>query len=261
MAQDQKMSYELTEQQQSDFARDGYLFLPGQFTRQEVGTLMQAIDVLTALSPEACVGRQMVYFEDSVRNKGERLLSRIEKFVEYQPTFGELAADPRLLVPLRQLLQDEPCLFKDKVNFKASGGQGFAPHQDIQPGWDDYADYFVSALITIDPSTVENGCLELAAGIHTRGLIGERWKPLSGSQLENITFVPFPTQPGDVALFDCFTPHQSAPNLTTRPRRNVYLTYNRASAGDHRLQYYADKRKSFPPDYEREPGRTYQYRV
>src|SRR5438132_8365340 len=35
--------------------------------------------------------------------------------------------------------------------------------------------------------------------------------------------------------------------------RSLYITYNRQSAGDHRVRYYADKRKNFPPDIERDP--------
>ena len=41
----------------------------------------------------------------------------------------------------------------------------------------------------------------------------------------------------------------------------LYITYNRRSAGDHRVRYYADKRKSFPPDIERDPNRTYTFSV
>jgi ectoine hydroxylase-related dioxygenase (phytanoyl-CoA dioxygenase family) len=70
-----------------------------------------------------------------------------------------------------------------------------------------------------------------------------------------------PTRAGDVVFFDSYTPHASAPNLTTERRRVLYITYNRRSAGDHRVQYYADKRKSFPPDIERDPTRTYTFRV
>ena len=62
-------------------------------------------------------------------------------------------------------------------------------------------------------------------------------------------------------FFDSFTPHRSAPNLTAAPRRVLYVTYNRASEGDHRAHYYADKRASYPPDIEREPGREYVFRV
>ncbi len=34
-------------------------------------------------------------------------------------------------------------------------------------------------LADIDAATPENGCLEIAAGHHKRGMIGERWRPLS----------------------------------------------------------------------------------
>jgi len=62
-------------------------------------------------------------------------------------------------------------------------------------------------------------------------------------------------------FFDSYLPHQSAPNGTSDPRRVLYVTYNRASDGDHRAQYYADKRASYPPDIEREQGEEYAYRV
>ncbi len=116
-------------------------------------------------------------------------------------------------------------------------------------------------LVTVDRSTVENGCLELSAGHHKRGLIGEKWKPMTGDQLAGIEFEHYPMEPGDVAFFDCFVPHQSRPNLTGKPRRNLYLTYNRASDGDFREKYFSDKRKSFPPDHEREAGKQYVFRV
>jgi ectoine hydroxylase-related dioxygenase (phytanoyl-CoA dioxygenase family) len=73
--------------------------------------------------------------------------------------------------------------------------------------------------------------------------------------------VPCPTSPGDVVFFDCYAPHASEPNRSDQTRRLYFATYNRASAGDHLARYYADKRKSFPPDIEREPGVEYVFRV
>jgi ectoine hydroxylase-related dioxygenase (phytanoyl-CoA dioxygenase family) len=92
-------------------------------------------------------------------------------------------------------------------------------------------------------------------------MLGRAWEPLEGDELRGVEFVPCPMAPGDAVFFDCFTPHQSQPNFTDRPRRNLYLTFNRASAGDFRAQYFADKRRSFPPDAERDPGATYTFRV
>ncbi len=149
-------------------------------------------------------------------------------------------------------------LFKDKINFKLPGGSGFKAHQDQQAGWSVYAPLFLTAMLSIDESTVENGCLEIAAGRHKEGLIGEEWRPLDP---EGLTFELVPTMPGDVIFFDSFVPHASAPNRTEAPRRILYVTYALAAHGDRRARYFADKRRDFPPDVEREPGRSYTFRV
>ena len=206
-------------------------------------------------------GKEMAYFENDLLRKNERVLSRIEKFVEACPPLGDLVLSEKIKGPVSQLLGGPAVLFKEKINFKLPGGGGFEPHQDIQPGWDDYASYFISVLVTVDRSTIENGCLEMAAGHHTRGLIGEKWKPLSAGELRGIRFTHYPMEPGDVAFFDCFVPHQSKANLTSERRRNLYLTFNRLSEGGHREKYFSEKRKSYPPDAEREPGREYIFRV
>jgi hypothetical protein len=249
----------LSERQLDDCRRDGFVVIPGVFSAAEAEQHGRWIDELAARPPE--IGRQMVYFEDSITEPGARVLSRIEKFVEYHDGLRAIVHDARILDAVADLIGDAPVLFKEKINFKLPGGGGFTPHQDIQPGWDRYAPYFVSVLVAVDPNTEENGCLELAAGAHTRGLIGRKWEPLEGDELAGLEFRSYPMAPGDVALFDCFVPHQSKPNLTSRPRRNLYLTYNRRRDGDFREQYFADKRRSLPPDFERDPHATYTFRV
>ena len=243
----------------ADFERDGFVIFRGLYSRKEMGEVGRWSDELAASKPRP--GHEMAYYEDSLAEKGKRILSRIEKFAGVHEGFRRFVNEERMLGTAAALLGGPAVLFKEKINFKLPGGDGFAPHQDIQPGWDDYAPYFISVLVTIDPSTFENGCLELAAGHHKRGLIGQKWKPLEGAELEGIEFVKYPMEPGDVAFFDCFVPHQSKPNLTDKPRRNLYLTFNRLSDGDRRENYFADKRKSYPPDNERETGKEYRFRV
>lgn len=261
------MAEQLSEQQLFD--RDGYLIVRGLFSPEEVQEMINACVDLENRRPVPGSDKEMMYYEDSLTQPGARILSRIEKFTETCEIFKRISEDPRITERVARCLSwgrsfpynPTPVLFKEKVNFKkGNGGNGFAPHQDIQPGWDDYCSYFISVLVTIDPSTLENGCLELSSGHHKRGLIGEKWKPLTEEQLKGIHFTKFPTAPGDVVFFDCFVPHQSEPNMTPNMRRNLYLTYNHASEGDFRLKYYEDKRKAFPPDNERE-GKQYAYKV
>ena len=249
----------LSSDQSASFERDGFVVVRGVFSAEESLAHSRAIDALAARPLEP--GAQMVYFEDSLVVHGARVLSRIEKFVECDGELARLVFDDRIVGPASALLGDRAVLFKEKVNFKMPGGGGFTPHQDIQPGWDRYAPYFLSVLVAVDPNTIENGCLELAAGHHRRGLIGRPWMPLEGVELAGVEFVRYPMAPGDVAFFDCFVPHQSQPNLTDRPRRNLYLTFNRERDGNFRDRYFADKRRSFPPDNEREPGAAYTFRV
>ncbi len=246
-------------QELSDFERDGFVVVRGMYDAREMKELSQNIDALVAKGP--VFGKEMFYYEDSLLEKGKRVLSRVEKFADSNEALRAFVKDPRMTGRAAELLRDEAVLFKEKVNFKLPGGGGFEPHQDIQPGWDEYAPFFLSVLVTVDSSTVENGCLELAAGHHKRGMLGEKWKPLTAANLAGVTFRHYPMEPGDVAFFDCFVPHQSKPNLTESQRRNLYLTYNRASDGDWREKYFADKRKSYPPDNEREPGKKYVFKV
>jgi len=79
--------------------------------------------------------------------------------------------------------------------------------------------------------------------------------------MEEMEFVYCPTKPGDLVFFDCYVPHASEPNMSDRIRRLYFATYNRLSEGDHLVRYYADKRKSYPPDIERVPGKEYVFRV
>lgn len=236
------------------FRETGYLVLRGAFDVAAMAHIRRWCDELLALPEQS--GRHWVYHEQT--GAGADLVSRIENIHPFHAGFRQLI--DALAAPVAQLLAERAVLFKEKINFKMAGGDGFAPHQDSQAGWDKYADFFVSALVSIDAATVENGCLEMCGGHHDRGLF-TAWKPLSETDMQGMVFEPVPTEPGDVVFFDCFAPHRSAPNHTDRMRRIYYATFNRASAGDHMAQYYADKHASYPPDIDRLPDRDYVFRV
>lgn len=245
-----------TEAELAAMERDGYLVVRDFFDAGSTADLLRWTEELQN-APEA-PGQHWVYHEDSLSEPGQRVIQRIENFCPYHAGFDHLVRDSALTRWTAALMGGPVALFKDKINFKMPGGPGFKAHQDQQAGWTRYAPLFVTALVTIDPATLENGCLEMVPGRHREGLIGEEWAPLSEGALE---LHPVPTAPGDVIFFDSFAPHASKPNFTSLPRRILYLTYNLASAGDHRAQYYAEKHAAFPPDIEREAGTNYVFRV
>ncbi len=241
------------------FRQDGYLIVRGLYDEAAVREISRWSDEILDWPEKP--GRHMVYYEDSLVASGEKVVSRVENFCPYHDGFDKLMTEGVMIDAVSQLLGSPAVLFKEKVNMKMPGGDGFKPHQDAQAGWNTYSDFHITALVSVDPATEENGCLEMVKGWHNRGLVGDEWRPLEGDNMGGMTFESCPTAPGDVVFFDSYAPHQSAPNLTDKRRRVLYVTYNRLSDGDHRAQYYADKRLSFPPDIEREPDKEYVFRV
>ena len=245
-----------TPAEQAAMDRDGYLVVPGFFGPETAAALLRWTEELQA-APEQ-PGQHWVYREDSLTEPARRVIQRIENFCPVHAGFDRLIRHGALSGWTASLMGGPVVLFKEKINFKMPGAPGFKAHQDQQAGWTRYAPLFVTALVTIDRSTLENGCLEMVPGRHREGMIGEEWNPLDETGLG---LVPVPTEPGDVIFFDSYAPHASKPNFTGQPRRILYLTYNLASQGDHRAQYYAEKHAAFPPDIERDGGKSYVFRV
>lgn len=249
----------LTQDQLDAFERDGFLILKGLFSSAEANDIRKWTEELD--SWDEAPGKYMKYFEESLIEPGKRLICRIENFHPYHDKFRALMDGDKLRGTAGTLFGEPAVLFKEKINYKLAGGDGFKPHQDQQAGWGDYADLFISVLVCIDAQTEENGCLRLVAGRGDKSLVGDEWRPLDDTQTDGMDFVPFYGEPGDVVLFDSFVSHGSEPNRTDKPRRALYITYNKSSAGDHREQYYANKRASYPPDCERDADKEYVYRV
>lgn len=242
----------------AQFEATGLVRLPGAFAA-EAEALRAWVAELEAAPEEP--GGLMKYLDEELAAAGRRQVNRIEYLRPFHPGLAGLMGDPRLLRPVEAILGEPPALLKDKINLKLPGGSGFAPHQDAQAGWDRWAPYHVTAVVAIDAADLENGCLEVAPGRHREGLLGERWRPLEGPSLDGLAFEPVPMAPGDALLFDSFLPHRSGPNRSDRPRRILYVTWQGRSHGEVYEAYFAEKRRSFPPDAERPPGAVYRYRV
>lgn len=190
----------------------------------------------------------------------DNILVRIENvFGGHNAEMTDLVISPRTRHCLRDLLEDQPVLFKDKVNYKLPGCRADKLHQDQAAGWNAYGDFYVSMGIIVDENRKENAALSfMKSGNYDRALMTEEWQPLS---TEDPPYQPeeeymlLEADPGDVIFFDCYVPHGSPPNTSDRSRRNIFITFNSASQGDKRAQYYADKWKNYPgndPDHARE---------
>jgi 2-aminoethylphosphonate dioxygenase len=241
------------------FAATGWAFAPSFFPAEAIADISTWIDALFE-RPEV-VGEHWVYRQPSLIDPARKVVQRIENFCPHHAEFDALVRNSRLTRAIEQILGGAVSLFKEKINFKEPGGAGFELHQDQQAGWSRYAPLFATAMVCVDPATIENGCLEVADGRpRLDRLIAEEWRPIDAQDAE-VALRAVPTQPGDVIFFDSYFPHASKANLTAERRRMLFFTYNSAEHGDVRDQYHRDKRASFPPDIEREAGTEYKFRV
>lgn len=245
------------------WTHNGYLWLRGFLTPSETRELAAWTAEITAWPDTP--GRWMRYYErapggaddDTATGRGQ-VLARIENFLPYHQSLAALFEDGRLVRVLTELLGEAPVVFKDKINMKTAGGAGFAPHQDAPAYVDFGVDFHATVMLPVDPFTRENGCLEIAKRAPQSETLPQNPDgTMRTDVVDRFEYVPLLATPGDLIVFDSYVPHFSGPNRSTGPRRSYYVTYNRASAGDHRAAYYARKRQLFPQECEREPGVDY----
>lgn len=247
----------LSSAQLDAWRRTHLLVLPGVIRGRGLAALRVWTEDLEA-RPET-PGKWMKYFE---RGTEARQLCRVEDFVPYHEGFAALLCGEPLMASLAQLMGQPACLFKEKINYKLPGGSGFTAHQDA-PAFDAFGHrYHITVLITVDAQTRENGGLEFSDPIDEGTLLPQRADGSIAEAVEaGLRWHPLDLPPGSVAFFDSYIPHRSGPNRSAAARRGLYVTYNRAADGDRRADYFADKRATFPPEVERQPGVDYLARA
>ncbi len=232
------------------FRRTGILVYRDFYDADTIATVSDWLDILRAQVPGA--GKEAMYFETSPLS-GESLLVRAEYLLgDHNPEITGLLLNEKTMTALQELLGEPALLFKDKVNYKLPNCRPDFLHQDQAAGWNAYSDYYISMGIAIDRNTVKNGAISfMQSGNYKKELMCEEWQPLTEAdppyQPEH-EYLVLEAEPGDVIFFDSYVPHGSPSNRSTRSRRNLFLTFNRLSAGDHRAQYYRDKWASYPPN-------------
>lgn len=226
--------------QKEFFDAHGYVKIPGALPQGAVADLSNWVADISSWpeSPAAW----MHHFETSRAEQGKLILTRTENFSPYHSGMSTLLHDGAPAQLAGSAFGEDAVLYKEKINYKAPGGAGYAAHQDA-PAYPE-ADRHVTCLLAMDGASLANGCLEFASfpwarkefiGLTDAGTI-------SDDVARELDFQPVETDPGDVIVFSSYVPHRSRPNASSRPRRLLYLTYNKASLGDLRSEYYVNKR-------------------
>lgn len=250
-----RQSYQLSDEQKASWHDHGYLVIRDYFTDEQKQQLQAWTEAMAAW-PET-PGKWWKYFEKT--SDDSRQLCRVERFYDFHPGWKALIDAPALRSVLAELMGEPAILFKEKLNFKLPGGGGFLPHQDA-PAFDTYGqDFHITMSIALDPSSLENGCLHMVeGGYHRQGVLQQSEDgSLNETVYKAFNWLPVCCDVGDIVLFDSYIPHYSERNSSNRPRRAAYITFNKASQGDRRADYYQDKLDKFPPECERDPNKDY----
>lgn len=220
----------------------GYLIVPGLFNRHEIDEIDREATHLLERSDLIDSNNLRCRFQPN--DNGEAcLFETFDPVIDIGPRCAAVAADRRIFDVLEQIYGGEACLFKDKLIFKPPGAHGYRLHQDFI-AWKNFPRSFITVLVAIDAADRDNGCTIVYPGYHQRGSLTEEdgeFHELPPVAVDESRAVPLELAPGDVAFFGCFTPHYSAPNQSSRWRRQLYLSYTaRRDGGDLRETHYRD---------------------
>jgi ectoine hydroxylase-related dioxygenase (phytanoyl-CoA dioxygenase family) len=156
--------------------------------------------------------------------------------------------------PYRVLL--EPIIGRDvkqiaqQIHWKPPGAKltGYRFHQDLRfrarpQDYDDIVGSTVTTGLAIDPSTRENGCLQVIPGSHKLGYLGlsdagdgQIMKGLTAEDelraagLDPTKVVHLELAPGDLAIWGLLTVHGSLPNNSDHDRAFALSSYVRAAS-------------------------------
>jgi 2-aminoethylphosphonate dioxygenase len=232
----------LSPEQLAEYQRLGYLIVRDVFARDEIADLADEAEQLRQRSELIDVKNIRCRWQDHIET-GACLFECFDPVIDIGPVCRRIAYDRRILGPLTAIYGDEACLFKDKLIYKPPGAKGYGLHQDYI-GWQDFPRSFVTVLVAIDAADAENGATEVFPEVHRQGYLSPidgEYHEVPADKVDPSSAVKLELQPGDIALFGCFTPHRSAPNGSDRWRRQLYLSYNAArDGGQRRAAHYEE---------------------
>jgi phytanoyl-CoA hydroxylase len=227
--------YDAFEQRYVDqFKQDGFLLIKGALGSQG---LADARAGLMRLVSGECPDFRGIQYEKSVRGRldelspEERIASvrKLQFFVGHDDRLTRLSEDPKLLGILEAIIGEKPGLFANQAMVKpARIGREKPWHQDHAYFDLPMGTQIVSAWVSLDAATPENGCMHVIPGSHREGPVVHfqvrDWQ-LCDDQVQTSRVHAVPTDPGDILLWDGLLHHGTPPNLSDKRRRALQLHY------------------------------------
>ena len=232
----------LTSEQVRAYDDEGYLILRNVFTQDKVALLGEEGDRIAREHSDLIDQKNLrVRFNPHVVN-GAPVFEVFDPIADLSSLADEVAHDPHLFKILHDIYGEPAELFKEKLIYKQAGAIGATLHQDWI-GWPSFPESFLTVLVAIDSFTHESGATEVYPGLHKNGYLSPKdgQHHLLSADAMGAKPVPLLLEPGDIAIFGCFTPHRSAANTSPVSRRGYFISYNASSdGGDQYKKHYSE---------------------
>jgi ectoine hydroxylase len=213
----------------ASYRKDGYVLVKAMFNHEEISLLSQA-------------AREDRVLDQNAYGRADGEGGTVRLSVWNHPTdtiYGMIARCESIVGSAEKILEGEVYHYHSKMIMKdAQTGGAWAWHQDY--GYWYYNSVLfpllTSAYIAVDPSTRENGCLQVVKGSHELGRLDHS---TTGEQagideervhaiLERLELVYVEMDPGDAIFFHANLLHRSDQNRSPNPRWSMICCYNAA---------------------------------
>jgi hypothetical protein len=245
----------LTEDEREQFAKQGYFVRAGLLGYKELAEVRRAAEAILelVLNSSVLLNKRNPRLDAHLIDGGRALVRKVQPVNDLSVTMVSLSSDPKLVGPMSELMDDEPVLMEEKLNYKQVvdlSGQEI----DLQPkresdevldvAWqlhhdlgyyryNGYPQTTMSSAIALDDCE-GRGPIRVLPGSHL--LEVELAEPNSGSGVvapgalgPHPELVPLNMTAGSVAFFHSMLVHDSEPNHSGEPRRMmIYSHYPRS---------------------------------
>lgn len=240
----------LTNEQWSQYERDGYLNLGKLLSDSELHALQQRIDDIMLGKAAINYDRIMMQLdansddygklgEQSKGHKGATLDYRKIQDLEFDPLFLEYMRRPIFEhICERVYGKGEPimCFRAMFMNKPAHKGTVLPWHQDRWNFLD--RDPLITVWTALDPATIQNGCVEIIPGSHTHLMNPEHSSGFltkeQGESLDTSKSKFVELKAGEVVLLHNWTLHRSGVNRSDIARRAFSVSYMHADTRNTR---------------------------
>ena len=242
------MATRLDQAQLEQFAKCGYVVLPAAFDGAEVARMRSEADRILELviNSSLALGRTSGRLDLAQDEAGRQVVRKIQPINDLSLYLSQVAADERLVGPMRQLMDDEPVLMEEKLNYKEPLPQAVAglqaaradTHFPVHSDWahyqfQNYPQSVISSAVSMDDCTPESGPLRVWPGSHVSHLEHERGSDLQvrPDLIDYQGGEDILAPAGSVMLFHVLLVHNSRSNTSGRPRRVMIYSHFPESAG------------------------------